>query len=118
GLQDGILRVGQKLTIPAGQAAPAAVAQAPALDQRTTGTVPAVTKPQLPAAPAAEAQPRQSEAVIREASLDPSNAADATGIGRMRWPARGRVVSGFGGMSGGKRNDGIDISLPEGTAVK
>jgi len=122
-LQDGVLRVGQKLVIPAAgqtpQAQPAVV-QAPAVDNRTTGTVPTATaavKPQAPSALAAT-PPRQSEAVIQEASLDPSNAPDATGIGRMRWPARGRVVTGFGASSGGKRNDGIDISLPEGTAVK
>jgi len=118
-LQDGVLRVGQKLVIPAAGQAPRvqpAVAQAPAVDTRTTGTVPAAAAVVKPEAPAAS--PRQSEAVIQEASLDPSSAPDATGIGRMRWPARGRVVSGFGGSSGGKRNDGIDISLPEGTAVK
>jgi murein DD-endopeptidase MepM/ murein hydrolase activator NlpD len=34
----------------------------------------------------------------------------------MRWPVRGRVISGFG--SGGKDGDGIDISVPEGTPVK
>ena len=31
-----------------------------------------------------------------------------------RWPARGRVIQGF--KSGG--NDGINIAVPEGTAVK
>ena len=33
----------------------------------------------------------------------------------MRWPVRGRVISGFGS---GKDGDGIDISVPEGTPVK
>ena len=42
---------------------------------------------------------------------------DATGIGRMRWPVRGRVISAYG-SGGGKKNDGIDISVPEGTPVK
>jgi murein DD-endopeptidase MepM/ murein hydrolase activator NlpD len=31
---------------------------------------------------------------------------------------RGRVISAFGGQSGGKKNDGIDIAVPEGTPVK
>ena len=44
-------------------------------------------------------------------------APDATGIGRMRWPVRGRVISAYG-SGGGKKNDGIDISVPEGTPVK
>ena len=38
----------------------------------------------------------------------------ATGIGRMRWPVRGRVISKYGN-GGGKSNDGIDILVPEGT---
>ena len=33
-----------------------------------------------------------------------------------RWPAKGRVIAGFGGKAGG--NDGINIALPEGTPVK
>ena len=42
---------------------------------------------------------------------------ECTGIGRMRWPVRGRVISGYG-TGGGKANDGIDIQVPEGTPVK
>ena len=40
-----------------------------------------------------------------------------TGIGKMRWPVRGRVISNYGSGSG-KSNDGIDIAVPEGTPVK
>jgi murein DD-endopeptidase MepM/ murein hydrolase activator NlpD len=36
----------------------------------------------------------------------------------MRWPVRGRVISGFGGGGGGKANDGVDIAVPAGTPVK
>ena len=32
-----------------------------------------------------------------------------------RWPARGRVIAGFGANGG---NEGINISVPEGTPVK
>lgn len=34
------------------------------------------------------------------------------------WPARGRVVAGFGRHAGRLRNDGIDIAVPEGTDVR
>ncbi|MCP8939343.1 M23 family metallopeptidase [Alsobacter sp. SYSU M60028] len=34
-----------------------------------------------------------------------------------RWPAKGRVITGFGNKGGGS-NDGINIALPEGTPVK
>ena len=43
------------------------------------------------------------------ASLPSASSAD------FRWPARGRVISGFGGPSG---NEGINIAVPEGTPVK
>ena len=41
-----------------------------------------------------------------------------TGIDQFRWPVRGRVISNFGDKVAAGRNDGIDISVPEGTAVK
>lgn len=37
--------------------------------------------------------------------------------GRFIWPVEGKVSSGFGVRSG-RRHDGIDISVPRGTAVK
>jgi murein DD-endopeptidase MepM/ murein hydrolase activator NlpD len=40
--------------------------------------------------------------------------APAPAIG-FRWPAKGRVIAGFGGTSA---NEGINIALPEGTPVK
>jgi murein DD-endopeptidase MepM/ murein hydrolase activator NlpD len=41
--------------------------------------------------------------------------ADASGVSpEFRWPARGRIIQGF--KSGG--NDGINISVPEGTSVR
>ena len=38
-------------------------------------------------------------------------------IGKFRWPARGKIISGFGDRMGGNRNDGINISVPRGTEV-
>lgn len=35
-----------------------------------------------------------------------------------RWPARGRVISGYGAKSPSGANDGINIAVPEGTPVK
>ncbi|HEY4193404.1 MAG TPA: M23 family metallopeptidase, partial [Mesorhizobium sp.] len=59
--------------------------------------------------------PPKKEKVIQQAEDDNAAAPDSTGIGKMRWPVRGRVISSFGG---GKDGDGIDISVPEGTPVK
>ncbi|ALE03950.1 M23 family metallopeptidase [Bartonella ancashensis] len=41
-----------------------------------------------------------------------------TGISKMRWPVRGRLLSQFGQKKGIAVNKGIDISVPEGTSVK
>jgi murein DD-endopeptidase MepM/ murein hydrolase activator NlpD len=35
-----------------------------------------------------------------------------------RWPARGRVISGYGSKGPSGTNDGINIAVPEGTPVK
>ena len=36
----------------------------------------------------------------------------------MRWPARGKVISGFSSKPNGMKNEGINISVPEGTKVQ
>lgn len=112
GLTSGLIRIGQTLKIPAGGAAPAqAVAAAPKTDPTTTA---AVTQPSNVYTP-----PKQAETAIRQAAADVSAPApNASGISKMRWPVRGRVISGFGGASGGKANDGIDIAVPAGTPIK
>ncbi|WP_208441062.1 M23 family metallopeptidase [Bartonella raoultii] len=42
----------------------------------------------------------------------------ATGISKMRWPVRGRLLSLFGQKKGTATNRGIDIAVPEGSSVK
>jgi murein DD-endopeptidase MepM/ murein hydrolase activator NlpD len=61
-----------------------------------------------PTAPAPAAASRKDP--DETASLPPSG-----GSGEFRWPAHGRVISGFGGASG---NEGINIALPEGSPIK
>ncbi|MEL7429292.1 MAG: peptidoglycan DD-metalloendopeptidase family protein, partial [Pseudomonadota bacterium] len=46
------------------------------------------------------------------------NAPAATGISNFRWPVSGRVVTEFNAATASGKNEGIDISVPEGTAVK
>jgi murein DD-endopeptidase MepM/ murein hydrolase activator NlpD len=47
-----------------------------------------------------------------------STAPQSTGIGKYRWPVSGAVIAGYGANVDGNRNDGIDISVPEGTPIK
>lgn len=122
GLGDGTLRIGQvlklggKATVAA--AKPADAKKTPELDPSTTASVaPAEKKPET--GNLAEYTPPRTSKAIEQAAADApeAEAPDSTGIGRMRWPVTGKVVSGFG-RSGGAKNDGIDISVPKGTPVK
>ncbi len=42
----------------------------------------------------------------------------AAGALTMRWPADGKVISEFGTKPGGLKNEGINISMPEGTPIR
>jgi murein DD-endopeptidase MepM/ murein hydrolase activator NlpD len=35
-----------------------------------------------------------------------------------RWPVNGRIIQGFGPKAAGQHNDGINVSVPEGTPIK
>ncbi len=78
------------------------------------------SRPQQGATHASAVQPSASAAVQQAAPArqEPVTTAslprdDAAGLD-FRWPARGRVIAGFG--TGG--NEGINIALPEGTPVR
>lgn len=117
GMSDGLIRIGQTLKIPSGAAAPAATVAstkpAPIDPVKTASTPPAAKA--TPSDTVASYTPPKKDKVMEAAVDEDAVAPDSTGIGKMRWPVRGRVISGFGG---GKEGDGIDISVPEGTPVK
>ena len=39
------------------------------------------------------------------------------GSGKLRWPARGKIIAGFGQRPDGGHNDGINVAVPLGTEV-
>ncbi len=41
----------------------------------------------------------------------------ARGSDKLRWPANGRIITGFGQRTDGTHNDGINLSVPLGTSV-
>ncbi|MBD8894192.1 M23 family metallopeptidase [Roseibium litorale] len=61
-----------------------------------------------------EAAPAKIEKPQVVANADPVE----TGVPNFRWPVRGKVISDFGAKPGGARNDGVNLSVPEGTPVK
>jgi murein DD-endopeptidase MepM/ murein hydrolase activator NlpD len=118
GLDGGLIRVGQKLTIPGASAQNVANAKPATTDPIVTGSTGSPAKAADGSSVSGYTPPAKAENVIEDTVKEAAIAPDATGIGRMRWPVRGRVISAFGGQSGGKKNDGIDIAVPEGTPVK
>ncbi|WP_159585866.1 M23 family metallopeptidase [Chelativorans xinjiangense] len=124
GLSSGVIQVGQKLTIPsAGPSAGATVANAaPAKREQPKAADPVTTAAASPAkkeqeksqvstyTPPSDDKAAKGDESTEVAALTP----DSTGVGRLRWPVRGRVVSNFSGGS----TDGIDIAVPEGTSVR
>ncbi|RWM77153.1 MAG: LysM peptidoglycan-binding domain-containing protein [Mesorhizobium sp.] len=113
GMQDGLLKIGQTLKVPAGGTATVASAKPAKVDPVTTATTPPAATTTPSETLAAYTPPQKAAKVIQQAEDDDAVAPNATGIGKMRWPVRGRVISSFGG---GK--DGVDIAVPEGTPVK
>ena len=108
-LNSDTIRIGQVLKMPAG--APHSTAAA---DPAVTASV----RSEKPAdGPKPYVKPQSQPATEQLAAKDKAAPAQ-TGIGEFRWPVRGRVISAFGDKTAAGRNDGIDISVPEGTAVK
>ncbi len=117
GMETASIRIGQKLSIPAGGSATAALA-----DKTTTASVPVRARQ----AENSEKKPEGYQAPVKTVSVSEASAKsdvtdaapESTGIGKYRWPVRGAIVAGFGANVEGNRNDGIDISVPEGTPIK
>jgi murein DD-endopeptidase MepM/ murein hydrolase activator NlpD len=132
------VRLGTRLVIPGGTgggAAPQPNVQLASLNPQLTPPAPAPSP--APAVPAAVAQAQPGASPIAEVRAQQQQVAVAPQTGAagslapvvpepqaapaasgFRWPVRGRVISGFGKKPNGERNDGINLAVPEGTAVK
>ncbi|MFL5258800.1 MAG: peptidoglycan DD-metalloendopeptidase family protein, partial [Hyphomicrobiales bacterium] len=64
--------------------------------------------------PSQQAQPTPAQP---QASSEPGSAPEQGGLA-FRWPAKGRIISEYGSKPNGLRNEGINISVPEGTSVR
>jgi len=138
GLSSQNIQVGQRLKIPAGgtTTAPTRMASlnagtgappkplgtltvkadgtpAPVNAAPTTKVASTPPIPDVPVVPVS-VNPEPSSASAVDQAADPPSANGTT----FRWPVRGRIISGFGPMTNGERNDGINLAVPEGTSVK
>jgi murein DD-endopeptidase MepM/ murein hydrolase activator NlpD len=112
-----MVKVGDRIVIPGvrGQEASLQPAAAPAHEAKPTPT-PAPKVASVPAAPA------PSAAMVTPAAHQPEPPKVKTDVTAamptFRWPVRGRVITAFGPKPSGQQNDGINVSVPEGTPIK
>ena len=127
------IRVGQSLTIPGAagatqtaggqpQVQPAVQRQADS-DAQSQGAEGQGTGGQLAQAEIPEPAPVSLTTGGEERAEQPDTSAGVAdpaplASGTFRWPVRGRVISGFGDSSDGATNDGVKISVPEGSSVR
>jgi murein DD-endopeptidase MepM/ murein hydrolase activator NlpD len=124
------IKMGDQLVIP-GHVAQSAPPAPPA--PKVTAAIPAKPVAAAPAPAVAAVKPvKQVETKV--ASIPPqaptptahivtpaAEAVDndsATGNAGFRWPVRGRVITAFGAKTNGQQNDGINLAVPEGTAIR
>lgn len=121
------LKPGMKINVPGAQVAGLAPAQPPiqapaAAPMAAPQVRMANVAPTVPAEPPQKARmvaPTETPEAAASAEAAPVKSAEATGaLPSFRWPARGRVIAAYGAKTNGKSNDGINLSVPEGTPVK
>jgi murein DD-endopeptidase MepM/ murein hydrolase activator NlpD len=119
------LKVGDRLTIPAGRTARALPAEPSRAAQPKAASAPSKAEAKAKAQPKSQpraASPQQPElASVATPEREPptTNVVRASHGGMsFRWPAKGRIIAGFGPRTNGQTNDGINIALPEGTPIK
>ena len=111
------LSVGDRLTIPQGghQVAAAQPPAAPKVTEPRTAQaekkIKVASAAPVQTAHVAKEEPKTTETAVKAA--EPSGAMPS-----FRWPARGRVIAGFGSKPNGVQNDGINLAVPEGTPIK
>jgi len=127
---DHRVKVGDRIVIP-GQtsAVPRLAAPAPAVQPKSAQPARQIAaKPEIKPAVKPQAPPKVAQndsppsAHIVAPAADPLPEPTATGTTgnsvNLRWPVRGKVIQAFGPKSSGGQNDGINVSVPEGTPIK
>ena len=111
-----LVKVGDRIVIPG--IGPQAAAPKPAVLADNPKPAPAQKIATTPAAPATT----PSAAAVTPAAHEPEPSKTKTDVTAampsFRWPVNGRVITAFGPKPSGQQNDGINVSVPEGTPIK
>jgi len=108
------LQIGQMLVVPIADGAVAqdsGSAESPSVRTVKTTTISA------PGAPSPEASAEVTGEQSQLARVDQLPSPDPMSGNSFRWPVKGRIISGFGTRPDGSHNDGINVSVPQGTSV-
>jgi murein DD-endopeptidase MepM/ murein hydrolase activator NlpD len=106
------IRIGQTLVLPGLSAAP--LTQANNVLKLPNDVDPIITGSNTTQGPKPYVKPEIDDTITGALFKAPQS----TGIESFRWPVQGRIISAFGQKRSSGQNDGIDISVPEGTSVK
>ena len=116
------LKLGMKLTVPGAKTAAVTPAAQPGAGAQpaTASASPATKLAAVTPKPQEKARLAQATTTPAELSTEtPVKATEATGaLPTFRWPVRGKVITSYGAKTNGKANDGINLSVPEGTPVR
>jgi murein DD-endopeptidase MepM/ murein hydrolase activator NlpD len=132
--KDKQLSLGQQIKIPGAKAAKPVVEQEQIADNEPV-IVKTKKKPAISLAQeeqTADADTTDGEAAIGESpkkivaqvkpmvreTVEVADGPTAQAGFNLRWPLKGKVISGFGNKPGGLKNEGINIAVPEGTSVR
>ena len=95
--------------------------QVAALNDKATDAGPQPNAPPTAPAPAAAAPDAAAKGTVDKsdklAVAAPPAASEPADTSKLRWPAQGKIIMGFGGRPDGTHNDGINLSVPQGTEV-
>jgi murein DD-endopeptidase MepM/ murein hydrolase activator NlpD len=112
------LALGQSLKIPAGANASVAQADAPQQEDANSSDAPSeqIAAAEIPAKkPGALTLPKDTPTEPVATAATPIDAGSNLAL---RWPLKGKVISGFGAKPNGLKNEGINIAVPEGTNIQ
>jgi murein DD-endopeptidase MepM/ murein hydrolase activator NlpD len=115
---DAPLRIGDRLTIPGTVASAPQQQHAPA--PVASRFPPPMVQQSKPAAPQTASNDNHSKIHVASPAAEAEKEVTSSngGAPQFRWPVRGRVISGFGPMTNGQQNDGVNLSVPEGTSIR
>src|SRR6478672_1342426 len=116
------LKLGMKLTVPSAKtAAVTPAAQPGAGAQPATASASPATK-LAAVTPKPQEKTQRVQATTPPAKLSaetPVKVTEATGaLPTFHWPVRGKVITSYGAKTNGMANEGINLSVPEGTPVR